>query len=157
MLAAQAITKVDASAAPDYFLVNCAHPAHVEPGLAGPGRWRERLLGMRYNASAKSHAELDEATELDADDPDLLATAHQRLTPLLPHLSIVGGCCGRTHATSQPCGASTGKPAREKRDETGKHHLPRPTDLSQRTPVMPGTQARPARAGSTDPFHPDLG
>jgi homocysteine S-methyltransferase len=91
---AQAITKVDASAAPDYFLVNCAHPAHVELGLAGPGRWRERLLGMRYNASARSHAELDEATELDAGDPDLLATAHQRLKPLLPHLSIVGGCCG---------------------------------------------------------------
>jgi len=91
---AQAITQVDASAAPDYFLVNCAHPAHVELGLAGPGRWRERLVGMRYNASAKSHAELNEATELDAGDPDLLAAAHQRLTPLLPHLSIVGGCCG---------------------------------------------------------------
>ena len=91
---AQAITEVDASAAPDYFLVNCAHPAHVEPGLAGPGRWRERLLGMRYNASAKSHAELDDATELDAGDPNLLAAVHQRLKPLLPHLSIVGGCCG---------------------------------------------------------------
>ena len=91
---AQAITKVDASAAPDYFLVNCAHPAHVELGLAGPGQWRERLLGMRYNASARSHAELDEATELDADDPDLLATAHQRLKPLLPLMPILGGCCG---------------------------------------------------------------
>jgi S-methylmethionine-dependent homocysteine/selenocysteine methylase len=91
---AQAITQVDASAAPDYFLVNCAHPAHVELGLAGPGRWRERLLGMRYNASVRSHAELNDSTELDAGDPDLLATAHQRLTPLLPHLSIVGGCCG---------------------------------------------------------------
>jgi len=66
----------------------------VELGLAGPGRWRERLLGMRYNASAKSHAELNDAAELDAGDPDLLAAAHQRLTPLLPNLSIVGGCCG---------------------------------------------------------------
>ena len=37
---------------------------------------------------------LNEATELDAGDPDLLATAHQRLQPLLPNLSIVGGCCG---------------------------------------------------------------
>ena len=91
---AQAITEVDASAAPDYFLVNCAHPAHVEPELAGPGRWRERLIGMRYNASAKSHAELNEATELDAGDPGLLATAHERLKPLLPRLSILGGCCG---------------------------------------------------------------
>lgn len=91
---AQAITEVDASAAPDYFLVNCAHPAHIEPGLAGPGRWRERLLGMRYNASAKSHAELDEATELDVGDPDLLATAHEQLKPLLPRIPILGGCCG---------------------------------------------------------------
>ena len=91
---AQAITTVDASAAPDYFLVNCAHPAHVQRGLARPGRWRERLLGMRYNASAQSHAELNESTELDAGDPDLLAAAHRRLQPLLPHLSIVGGCCG---------------------------------------------------------------
>jgi S-methylmethionine-dependent homocysteine/selenocysteine methylase len=91
---AQAIATVDAAAAPDYYLVNCAHPAHVELGLTGPGRWCERLLGMRYNASARSHAELCESTELDAGDPDLLAAAHQRLTPLLPHMSIVGGCCG---------------------------------------------------------------
>ena len=51
-------------------------------------------MGMRYNASAKSHAELDEATELDDGDPRLLAAAHHRLTPLLPRLSILGGCCG---------------------------------------------------------------
>jgi homocysteine S-methyltransferase len=90
----QAIAEVDAAAAPDYFLVNCAHPDHVALALAEPGPWRERLLGMRYNASPKSHAELDEATELDDDDPSLLAAAHQRLTPLLPPLPILGGCCG---------------------------------------------------------------
>jgi S-methylmethionine-dependent homocysteine/selenocysteine methylase len=91
---AQAITTVDASAAPDYFLVNCAHPAHIQPGLARPGGWRDRILGMRYNASPKSHVELDEATELDDGDPALLATAHQRLKPLLPRMPILGGCCG---------------------------------------------------------------
>ena len=90
----QAIAEVDAAAAPDYFLVNCAHPDHVALGLAEPGPWRERLLGLRYNASPKSHAELDEATELDDDDPGLLATAHERLRPLLPPLPILGGCCG---------------------------------------------------------------
>jgi homocysteine S-methyltransferase len=94
VLLAEAIAEVDASAAPDYFLVNCAHPDHVALGLAEPGRWRERILGMRYNASPKSHAELDEATGLDDDDPVLLTTAHERLTPLLPRMPILGGCCG---------------------------------------------------------------
>jgi len=49
--------------------------------LTAPGPWRERLVEMRYNASSKSHAELDEATELDVGDPDLPATAHERLKP----------------------------------------------------------------------------
>jgi len=90
----QAITEVDAAAGPDYFLVNCAHPTHIEPAFAEPGAWRERIVGVRPNASTKSHAELDEATELDAGDPQLLATAYDRLRPLLPRLSIIGGCCG---------------------------------------------------------------
>ena len=32
-----AIARVDAEAAPDYFLVNCAHPTHVAPGLDTDG------------------------------------------------------------------------------------------------------------------------
>jgi homocysteine S-methyltransferase len=91
---AVAIDAVDAAAAPDYFLVNCAHPTHVAKGLTESGPWQERVVGMRCNASMKSHAELDEAEELDEGDPAELATAHQRLVPLLPRLSIVGGCCG---------------------------------------------------------------
>jgi S-methylmethionine-dependent homocysteine/selenocysteine methylase len=91
---ARAITEVDQAASPDYFLVNCAHPAHIATALATPGTWRQRIMGMRYNASVRSHAELDEATELDDGNPRLLATAHNELIPLLPPLSIVGGCCG---------------------------------------------------------------
>jgi homocysteine S-methyltransferase len=91
---ARAITEVDEAARPDYFMVNCAHPTHIEPALAEPGPWRERLAGVRYNASAKSHAELDQATELDDGSPQLLAAAHAQLSPLLPRLSVVGGCCG---------------------------------------------------------------
>jgi S-methylmethionine-dependent homocysteine/selenocysteine methylase len=90
----RAITEVDEAASPDYFLVNCAHPAHIAPALATPGTWRRRIMGMRYNASVRSHAELDEATELDDGNPQLLANAHNELIPLLPSLSIVGGCCG---------------------------------------------------------------
>lgn len=91
---AGAIATVDATDPPDYYLVNCAHPEHLSRALHGGGAWRERLAGVRYNASAKSHAELDEADDLDEGDPLLLAQAHRRVKPLLPRLAILGGCCG---------------------------------------------------------------
>ena len=89
-----AITGTDAEAAPDYFMVNCAHPIHIAPALADPGPWRERIVGIRANASTRTHAELDAATELDEGDPVELATAQDGLRPLLPNLALVGGCCG---------------------------------------------------------------
>ncbi len=52
------------------------------------------IYGLRANASSRSHAELDEATELDRGDPDELGAAHGRLRTLLPHLTVLGGCCG---------------------------------------------------------------
>ncbi len=91
---ADAIGRVDAVAPPDYFLVNCAHPDHIERALSAPGEWPARIAGLLPNASTRSHAELDEAIELDAGDPRLLAAAMSRLEPRLPGLSIVGGCCG---------------------------------------------------------------
>jgi homocysteine S-methyltransferase len=95
---ADAVRRVDAEAAPDYFMVNCAHPQHIAPGLEhggeSGGEWRERIVGLRVNASTMSHAELDEATELDEGDPVGLARDQDRLRPLLPHLSLLGGCCG---------------------------------------------------------------
>src|SRR4051794_27570795 len=69
----EAVQQVDAVAAPDWFLVNCAHPTHVAPALAWPGAWRERIVGLRANASRRSHAELDEADDLDDGDPVELA------------------------------------------------------------------------------------
>jgi S-methylmethionine-dependent homocysteine/selenocysteine methylase len=91
---AQAINEVDGHAGPDYFMVNCAHPTHIAPALAEPGPWRQRILGLRYNASAKSHAELDQATGLDDGNPRLLAGQHAQLAPLLPPVTVLGGCCG---------------------------------------------------------------
>jgi homocysteine S-methyltransferase len=88
------IAEVDAAAAPAYFLVNCAHPTHIARALHEPARWRERILGIRANASAKSHAELDEAPDLDEGDPAELADAQRALIQALPHLTIIGGCCG---------------------------------------------------------------
>lgn len=91
---AAAIAAVDAAASPEYFQVNCAHPVHVAAALAEPGRWRERIAGVRYNASTRSHAELDEADDLDEGDIALLTGRHRQLLPALPALAIVGGCCG---------------------------------------------------------------
>ncbi|MGN9907162.1 homocysteine S-methyltransferase family protein [Phytohabitans sp. LJ34] len=89
-----AIIEVDAAGGPDYFMVNCAHPTHIGPGLTDGGDWRSRIAGLRANASTRSHEELDAATELDEGDPAELARAQDELRPRLPSLSLVGGCCG---------------------------------------------------------------
>lgn len=90
----EAVSAVDADSPPAYFLVNCAHPLHVQPALAGSGAWVERIRGVRSNASTQSHAELDEAETLDEGDLDVLVPAHRTLEEQLPALEIVGGCCG---------------------------------------------------------------
>jgi S-methylmethionine-dependent homocysteine/selenocysteine methylase len=91
-----AITEVDAAGGPDYFMVNCAPPTHIAAGLTGSGddTWRDRIVGLRANASALSHEELDAATELDEGDPAELTSAQQELRALLPNVALVGGCCG---------------------------------------------------------------
>jgi S-methylmethionine-dependent homocysteine/selenocysteine methylase len=91
---AEAITTVDRAAAPDYYLVNCAHPAHIRAGLGGLGARADRIIGIRANASTKSHAELDEAEELDEGDIDTLVAEQALLTGALGGLAILGGCCG---------------------------------------------------------------
>jgi homocysteine S-methyltransferase len=79
---------------PDYFMVNCAHPTHIAPALAADGDWRSRIVALRANASVRSHAELDAATELDEGDPVELARAQDALRSRLPNLAVIGGCCG---------------------------------------------------------------
>ncbi len=90
-----AIEQVDAATGfgPAYYMVNCAHPSHFEAVLDGQP-WRERIHGLRANASVRSHAELDEAPDLDEGDPADLAARYARLTRALPRLNVLGGCCG---------------------------------------------------------------
>lgn len=90
---AEAIRATDAEAAPDVFMVNCAHPGHVARGLDPEGPW-DRVRGLRVNASERSHEELDAMTELDDGDPDELAAAHRSLEEALSRVEVVGGCCG---------------------------------------------------------------
>ena len=92
----EAIEQVDAAtgAGAAYFMVNCAHPTHFSSALEHDGAWRQRLVGLRANSSAKSHAELDEATELDEGDPVELGAQHAALRDQLPAVRVLGGCCG---------------------------------------------------------------
>jgi S-methylmethionine-dependent homocysteine/selenocysteine methylase len=94
----EAIEQVDAETggAAAYFMVNCAHPTHFA-GALEPAPWIDRLRGLRANASKKSHAELDDAEELDEGDPAELAAAYGELRERLPKLNVVGGCCGTDH------------------------------------------------------------
>ncbi len=92
---AEAIKHVDevTGAKPAYYMVNCAYPSHFASVLANPGPW-DRLRGVRANASRMSHAELDNATELDRGDVSDLAEQYLALSRALPKLAVVGGCCG---------------------------------------------------------------
>ena len=90
----EAIARVDAIAPPAYFAINCAHPTHFVGSLVAGGSWVERIRGIRANASAKTHAELDESTELDIGDPADLAQRYKGLKGVLPNLNVLGGCCG---------------------------------------------------------------
>ena len=95
----EAIEEVDAltGAAPVYYMVNCAHPTHFDDALKADAGWIKRLRGIRANASKRSHAELDTATELDDGNPAELGGQYRALRERLPHLTVVGGCCGTDH------------------------------------------------------------
>ena len=95
----EAIEEVDAltGAAPAYYMVNCAHPTHFDDALKADAGWIKRLRGIRANASKRSHAELDTATELDDGNPAELGAQYRALRERLPHLIVVGGCCGTDH------------------------------------------------------------
>jgi S-methylmethionine-dependent homocysteine/selenocysteine methylase len=109
----EAIAQVDDATGegPAYYMINCAHPAHFEGVLAGHEPWAERIRGLRANASTKSHAELDEAEELDEGDPSELGARHAELRGKLPRLNVLGGCCGTDHRhVGAICTAWAGRP-----------------------------------------------
>jgi S-methylmethionine-dependent homocysteine/selenocysteine methylase len=93
------ITQVDDALGGDpvFYMVNCAHPAHLEPTLERAKQrgepWLGRFRGFRSNASAKSHQELDDSTEIDRGD---VADLARRVAAMRTRydLWVVGGCCG---------------------------------------------------------------
>ena len=96
---AAAIQLVDAATSgyPVYYMINCAHPTHFAHLLDPAQPWVARVRGIRANASCMSHAELDDATELDAGDPVAFGAAYVELKQRLPQITVMGGCCGTDH------------------------------------------------------------
>ena len=92
----EAIAAVDAATgrAALHFGVNCAHPDHFTSALEVGDPAIQRIGLLRANASRMSHAELDEADELDDGDPVELAGQYAALRDRHPHLEVLGGCCG---------------------------------------------------------------
>ena len=56
-----------------------------------------RVQGIRANASRQSHAELDEAEELDPGNPEELGQQYRQLREQFPQFNVLGGCCGTDH------------------------------------------------------------
>lgn len=92
----EAIAEVDAATggAAVQFGINCAHPDHFTAALDADPAATSRIGLLRANASRASHAELDEAEELDDGDPEELANLYALLLARHPHLEVLGGCCG---------------------------------------------------------------
>jgi homocysteine S-methyltransferase len=90
--AIRAVDEATGAAGPAYYMLNCAHPTHFADVLRAAGPWAGRLRGLRANASCRSHAELDAATELDDGDPEELAAQY-------------AGCC-----RAWPCSAAAAAP-----------------------------------------------
>jgi len=110
-----AIEELDArsGAAAAYVMLNCAHPSHFYDVLEPGSEWTDRIRGLRANASRLSHAELDEAEELDMGDPEELAHEYVALRERLPRLTVLGGCCGTDHRHVEAMGEAWGlSPAR---------------------------------------------
>ncbi|MDH5180396.1 MAG: homocysteine S-methyltransferase family protein, partial [Gammaproteobacteria bacterium] len=95
----QAIETIDkqSHAYPFYYMINCAHPNHFQSELDSSRMWTKRIGGVRANASCKSHAELDESTELDSGNPKELGQQYRSLQRSLVNLHVIGGCCGTNH------------------------------------------------------------
>ncbi len=94
-----ALEQVDdaTSGYPGYYMINCAHPTHFDKVLSEGETWLQRIRGLRANASRMSHAQLNEAPELDAGNAVELGREYANLKRRLGNLNVMGGCCGTDH------------------------------------------------------------
>ncbi len=95
----EAIDAVDAATdkATAYYMINCAHPTHFDAAIETNQPWVKRLRGVRANASRLSHAELNEAPDLDDGNPLEFGMQYGDLLRRHSHINVLGGCCGTDH------------------------------------------------------------
>lgn len=95
-----AIGEVDdaTSGYPAYYMINCAHPSHFEPAIEPDSTWSARIRGLRANSSRRSHAQLNECSDLDTGNPAEFGAEYAALRrERLRRLNVLGGCCGTDH------------------------------------------------------------
>ena len=95
----EAVNAVDAATdkVTAYYMINCAHPTHFDAALDASEPWITRLRGVRANASRRSHAELNEAPDLDDGNPPEFGAQYGDLLRHHSHINVLGGCCGTDH------------------------------------------------------------
>ena len=81
-------------------MINCAHPTHFDAVLATREPWIARLRGIRANASRRSHAELNEAPDLDDGDPVELGAQYAHLLRRIRRSMCSEAAAARTIVTS---------------------------------------------------------
>lgn len=93
---ANAIAQIDSQGVipPVYYMLNCTHPDHVTDMLTSGGEWRERIRGIRANASPLGLVEPPEGQPLDPGDIEGFGVLIQHVHELAPSVTILGGCCG---------------------------------------------------------------
>jgi S-methylmethionine-dependent homocysteine/selenocysteine methylase len=79
---------------PVYYMINCAHPTSFAHLFTPDETCFDRIHGIKGNASKKSHAELEQSTQLDDGNPVEFAEDYKQLLLKLKNLNVLGGCCG---------------------------------------------------------------
>ena len=97
MTLGEAVRRCDAAteAGAVYYMVDCAHPAHVVDALSGS--WTARIGGLRAKVAPQGQAGFRLAAVPEAGEPEAFADVCRRLVELLPRLRVIGGRCGRDH------------------------------------------------------------
>ena len=111
---AEAIDSVDDATGegPAYYVINCAHPTHFDHVLDAGGAWVRRVRGLRANSSRLSHAELDNAPELDIGNP--LELGGQYAEP--PTASLILMCLAAAAAPTTATWTASAPPAAKRLD-----------------------------------------
>lgn len=95
-----AIAMIDDSTVPKPlgYMVNCVHAFNFRKAYETTFTKlaKERVLGLQGNTSIKCPEELNDATELETEEPDVFAEQMYSLHRDF-HLKILGGCCGTDH------------------------------------------------------------